>query len=330
VTARRAAGALLRLAVTAGLLALLLRLAEPADVGRRLAGVRPEVLAAAVLIWSADRLLNFLKWAPLLRVHVDAPLPRVLRVYYAAYAVSFVIPFSEGADALRAVALGRGRGRIAEAAASIVMERLLGFAALVVLGLAALGVAVADGLPLAPLLPWMAGGAAAAAGILALALGGPFAGRLRSAAGRSTRLRAVLEPAGRFVDACATYRRRPGVLLFVGALAVLEIALFVVTMLVLARALGLDVALPPLLLALPVALFLAQLPIAWRGLGVAEGGMVWVLGLFGVAAEAGLSLLLLFRLVDVGVAVPGAVLWRELLRAGRSDPQRLPGGVRGT
>jgi uncharacterized membrane protein YbhN (UPF0104 family) len=120
------------------------------------------------------------------------------------------------------------------------------------------------------------------------------------------------------------------VLLFVGALAVLEIALFVVTMLVLARALGLDVALPPLLLALPVALFLAQLPIAWRGLGVAEGGMVWVLGLFGVAAEAGLSLLLLFRLVDVGVAVPGAVLWRELLRAGRSDPQRLPGGVRGT
>jgi uncharacterized membrane protein YbhN (UPF0104 family) len=317
VTFRRAAGALLRLLVTIGLLALLVRLADPEQVGHRLAGVRPEVLAAAVLIWGADRLLNFLKWVPLLRVHVDAPLRRILRVYYAAYAVSFVIPFSEGADVLRAVALGRGRGRVAEAAASIVMERLLGFAALVLLGLAALVVALRAGLPLAPLLPWMAGGAAAAGAVLALVLAGPFSGRLRSAAGRAGRLRAVLEAAHRFVAACGLYRRRAGVLLLVGGLAVLEIGLFVVTMLVLARALGLDVALAPLLLALPVALFLAQLPIAWRGLGVAEGGMVWVLGLFGVEPEPGLSLLLLFRLVDVAVAVPGALLWRELLRAGR-------------
>jgi uncharacterized membrane protein YbhN (UPF0104 family) len=322
VTFRRAAGALLRLLVTIGLLALLMRLADPEEVGRRLAGVRPGVLAAAVLVWGADRLLNFLKWVPLLRVHVDAPLRRILRVYYAAYAVSFVIPFSEGADVLRAVALGRGRGRVAEAAASIVMERLLGFAALVVLGLAALAVALRAGLPLGPLVPWMAGGAAAAGAVLALVLAGPFSGRLRSAAGRAGRLRAALEAAHRFVAACALYRRRTGVLLLVGGLAVLEIGLFVVTMLVLARALGLDVALAPLLLALPVALFLAQLPIAWRGLGVAEGGMVWVLGLFGVEPAPGLSLLLLFRLVDVAVAVPGALLWRELLRAGRTADAR--------
>jgi uncharacterized membrane protein YbhN (UPF0104 family) len=169
----------------------------------------------------------------------------------------------------------------------------------------------------------MAAGAAVAAGVLALALTGPFSTRLRAAATRGGRLRPVIELAHRFVEACALYRRHGGVLALVGALAVVEIGLFVVTMLVLARALGLDVGFAPLLVALPVALFLAQLPIAWRGLGVAEGGMVWVLGLFGVAPEAGLSLLLLFRMVDVAVAVPGALLWRDLLGAGRptSSPQ---------
>jgi uncharacterized membrane protein YbhN (UPF0104 family) len=69
-----------------------------------------------------------------------------------------------------------------------------------------------------------------------------------------------------------------------------------------------------LIIATPLALFVGRLPIAIAGIGVLEGALVFILGLFGVPAVAAVSIALAGRVVEVIAALPGAFLWADLTR----------------
>jgi hypothetical protein len=238
-------------------------------------------------------------------------------VYVAAGFANYFLPLSAGADVLRAWTLGRRFGDTAGIMASIVAERLLGLIALSVVCLFSLMIAIRSHAQLGILLPWaLASIVLGAAIFLAPLLVGSSArfkawATARGEPGRMQRF------ARKSLGAYAAYRHEPGVLAGTGVLSVLEQCFPIVGVWLLARALGIPITFPMLVVAMPLVLFAARLPISFGGVGVAEGALVFILGLYGASVTDVAALALFSRLVDViVVALPGAFLWRELIFPG--------------
>ncbi len=306
--------------VTLACLAVLLKIANFQDLTAIILSANIVLVLAAVLFRAADRLVMIAKWFPLLRVQV----PRVTfitaaRGYVASGIAHYLLPFSVGADVVRATTLGRDEQSIHGVSASIIAERLLGMAATGILCMVALLIAMRASVDLTVLFPWA--GLAITLGLLALLapLVGPFADPVLRWLGRFRH-----RPAAGFLERLAiAYRayRNHGELLFrVGMISVAEQLFPVIIAGTVALSLGIVVSLPMLLVAVPLALFAARLPLSIGGIGVAEGAMVYLLGLFGIPMEQALALSLVIRAVDIFVvAVPGALLWQHLLGASQVD-----------
>jgi uncharacterized membrane protein YbhN (UPF0104 family) len=79
-----------------------------------------------------------------------------------------------------------------------------------------------------------------------------------------------------------------------------------------------EVALFALFVAVPLTLFVGRLPIAVAGIGVVEGALVYLLGVFGVPPAEALSLALAGRVIEFAALLPGALFWSSLVWARRS------------
>jgi uncharacterized membrane protein YbhN (UPF0104 family) len=306
---------ILRLFVACGLAALLLHGVGLRALAQSLRVADPALLALALLLCFVDRAVMIGKWYPLLTAQVPGvPLGRAARAYLAAGFASYFLPTSLGADALRSFALGRGRRAVAEVGASVVLERLLGLLGSLVLVLAALLVALRGSARLAPLLPW-------AAGTLVLCLGLLLAACSRRAtAGLLARLPAasshrVWRLVHRLAAAGERYRRSPGMVAAVAAASAAEQLFPVLVLWVLARALALPISFTSLFIAVPLALFLGRLPITFAGLGVFEGALLTLLGIYGVSRADALALGVAARLFEVATQLPGALFWSDLAGA---------------
>ncbi len=76
-----------------------------------------------------------------------------------------------------------------------------------------------------------------------------------------------------------------------------------------AAALGESLPFAVVLVAFPIVLFLALLPISIGGLGVQEAGIVYFFHLFGMPSEVALALALLLRVYELLLQVPGAWIY---------------------
>jgi len=331
----------MRLVVPAGLIGLLLRSVDLAEIGRLLLALDPLWFLTAVGIMAADRALMIGKWYPLLVAQVPGvSLGAAVRAYLATSFMSIVLPASVGSDLFRALALGHGSGKVVEVAASIVVERLLGFFATGVVCLSALLVAMRAGVSVDFLLPWAL--AAVVVALAALVLPLVFGARIgtdeavagprskaeptTTAAGPPRGLRArVVRLVRRFADAHARYRRRPLLIAVVAGLSVVEQTFPIMVLWCLARGLGTSITPEMLWVAVPLTLFVSRLPIAIWSLGVVEVSLVYLLGLFGVPATQALAVALGGRAVEMVGLLPGAFFLRDLtttVRAGNSAVSR--------
>lgn len=315
---RKKLGTILRLLVTCGLVGLLLHGVGVRAVAQSLRAADPALLALALLLCFADRAVMIGKWYPLLTAQVPGvPLGRAARAYLAAGFASYFLPTSLGADALRSFALGRGRRAVAEVGASVVLERLLGLLGSVVLVLAALLVALRGSARLAPLLPWAAGTLVLCVGVLLVAFSRRTTASLlaRLPAASSHRIWRLLH---RLAAAGERYRRSPRMVAAVAAASALEQLFPVLVLWVLARALALPISFTSLFIAVPLALFLGRLPITFAGLGVFEGALLALLGIYGVTRADALALGVAARIFEVATQLPGALFWGDLAGAKES------------
>jgi uncharacterized protein (TIRG00374 family) len=320
----RAARVLRRL-VAAALMAALVSQVDVGAAARHLIHAKVGGIVLALLILVGDRFLQAAKWYPLLRIQTDElPFGVCIRAYLASYAASFLLPTAIGGDMLRAVALGRSRNLIPEVSASIVMERLLGVATLVVANLLAVLYAFAGSSRLNRFGP-MAGALVGAAVLALLAPMSRPAHRWIDTLCRRIGPGRWTGTLHRFGDAYYAHRRHPGTLLAVFALSLLETGMIVLTMATVAEAIGTRITLEMLLVVAPIALVLYRLPLTFWGLGLAEGGLAILLRhLYGIPPTQAVAVSVAFRFVELCVALPGAVLWHELLRpAVDAAPARL-------
>jgi hypothetical protein len=298
---------LVRVAVSAGLLALLLAFVDRGELGRRLAGVDPGYLVLLVGLVTADRLLMAWKWWLLIRGREAAvSLGAAIRAYYMASFAGWFLPMTVGADAVRIAALA-GEGRTLGLVASVVLERAVGALAQAVLAAISLGTLIALGLgaEIGPAERWAVGGA-----LLAAFLAFPFSFRVAGWAahvfGADSGGRGLLRKLG---EAYASYAASARLVVVFFGLTLLEGCFPVAIHYYVGRALGLDPGWTFYIATVPLVFMVARLPVSLGGLGVLELSFVYLATLLGLGRTEAFSIAVLAEGLVILCLVPGAIAY---------------------
>jgi uncharacterized protein (TIRG00374 family) len=307
----------LRFLVTAALLAAVTWRLDLESLARRVRALDAAWTAGAFAAVAAAVALSAWKWGLVLAFR-GRPLPfrRRLRHYAVGLFFNNVLPTSIGGDAVRAWEAARDTGEVAEAAGSVVTERLVAGAAL---GLTALA-----GLPFAGPTPGLA--------LLVLAflavnlvLVGLFALPRVAESVASAVLPARLEGARAAVAATvAAVRaslRAPRLLVPLVLLSVAFQLLVAVVNVCLFAAMGVPVSLARCAVYTPIVFALTMLPVSISGLGVREAAYAFFFAQAGVGPAESVAASLLFFAVVAVSSLPGA----PLFVLGRPRAGRPPG-----
>jgi uncharacterized protein (TIRG00374 family) len=199
-------------------------------------------------------------------------------------------------------------GSLASITGSIVVDRITGLAALLLL--AAGAIMLRPDLfvdhPIGALML-----SAAGAGLIALVLLVPLATRLISAwqpgeAGWGQRLKVMLL---RFGTSLGEVAHQPGALLVAGGLSLAFYGVVALSHYTAIRALGLTISLIDLAAVAPLVTLAAALPVVPNGLGIGEGAFVLLYAQIGVPPEAALAAALLRRAIVTLVTLAGGAPW---------------------
>jgi len=306
----RAFSHIFRIAVAAGLTAYLLWRSHPGDVLRAVASADPSWILLAVVLVLADRALMAYRWIALLCI-VPAdrrpPLGRLLEVFFVSTFVGTFLPASIGGDAVRAYSIARDDVSGADAVASVFMDRMLGVAALLVMGVPGLFFAR----DLAANRAVLAGLAATAAVSLVTILMifserfGLWAARLIGAVPAAV----LQQMAHSIVGSIRRYAHFHWRLLNVLLASIGVQILRIVQAYCLGRSLGIDVGLTAYFAFIPVILLIMLLPITVNGLGTSQAAFVWFFARVGVANAPAFVLSLLFVGLGIVGNLPGGFLY---------------------
>jgi uncharacterized protein (TIRG00374 family) len=322
----RYAGRLFRLAVAAGLTAYLLWRSRPGEVLHAVRTADPVWILAAVVLVLIDRALMAYRWIVLLCIVSPAqrpPLGRLLEVFFVSTFVGTFLPASIGGDAVRAYSVSRDEVTGSDAVASVFMDRMLGVASLLVMGIPGLFFAR----DLAANRAVLAGLAVTASVSLATILMifserfGLWCARLISV----VPVRTLQRTAHSIVGSIRRYADFHWRLLNVLFASIGVQILRVVQAYCLGRSLGIDVGLAAYFAFIPVILLIMLLPITVNGLGTSQAAFVWFFARVGVANAPAFVLSLLFVGLGIVGNLPGGILYAT--GGGKPVRQKRPGAV---
>lgn len=303
----------LRIAVSAGLLALVIAFADWAEVWRVLRDVRLEWISAALALAFADRLLMSLRWQILLAGRgVAAGFGRLLRVQLAANFLGTFLPASVGVDAVRIAALCRAGEPMPPVVAATLVDR-----ASIVLATLVLGSATIVGLAGARVPDDVARFvyAATAVGLVACAVAlHPAVRRWVRASLLPRAPERFREPVARVAAAALAYASEWRLLAGVGALTVAVFATRILFAKTVALACGIDIAIVDLLLIVPILWIAVMLPITIGGIGVQDASYVVLMALIGVGAPLAVSMSLVEHVVTRLATLPGVAFVGDVTR----------------
>ena len=318
---------LLRLAITAIILAILAMGIDMRESAQAIAAIDLRYLALVLGLVAIDRMVMILRWILLLRAsNIAISSGEAARLFLVSSFVGSFLPAGIGGDAARAYGLARIGLQTArstsqaprakpqvpasEALASVAVDRILGVFSIVVMamvGVIAWAPARED---------WRI-----AAAILALtvACSAVFwaSDWLRWAIPDAHHDHSVARRVLRLSDAVGRYRGRSGVLAHVMAWSLVVQVLRITQAYFLGRGLGLDVPYSYYLLFMPLGLLMLLLPISISGFGLPQGVIVWLLRPVGVPDAQSYALSVLIILTGLAGNIPGVWLWlrhrREIL-----------------
>lgn len=282
-------GNLIRLAVTAGLLVLIVRRVDWGEFARIGADARLDLIAIAYLLNLSMVLVNTWRWQILVRaLGTRVSFFRLTGYYFVCMFFNNFMPTSIGGDVMRVLDLSRETGKKSSAMASILVERLLGLYCLFPIGLAAF-------LILYPELPRRGLFLAAMAGMGILFVAGTVAIR------RSTiRLLEPLarpfekwlarfqirEKGGHLYDFLGHYGGRKGAIAAALALSFISRLVWIYACWIFGQSIGLPLSPVVFFLLMPLVEIGRMLPISLAGMGIREGIFVVILALFGISATS--------------------------------------------
>jgi uncharacterized membrane protein YbhN (UPF0104 family) len=311
----RKAWRLLQVAVTLGLVALLLWLVDWDAVVPALRRVSLGWAAIVVALVLVERMILNVKWQALLSTGgVRVGYLRLFRIQLAANALGTFLPSSIGVDALRMAGLWRFRDRRHEIVAATLLDRLTTVLATLAVS-AIMVVLVAGSLVGEAAARQVAVGGVLVILVIAFLLSSPGRGLVKRSIGLlPAALRDRLMQVGSASLLIAGHRRAI-VTTVVSSLA--AVALRVVIGKALLMACGVDVPLATLGFVLPVVWGTAMLPISIGGIGIQDATYVVLLGYAGVGSGVAIVVSLLDHVLTRIPIVFGVLFWRDVVSVGR-------------
>jgi uncharacterized protein (TIRG00374 family) len=301
--------ALLKLGVTIALVALILwQIGGVAPLVAAFSRVRPEYVLVLIVVVIADRALMALKWLVLLRPHgIEIGFGRTLTIYCVASFWGQVLPMTVGGDVVRLWLTTRQTGRFDTIAASIAMERLLGFVAALLatlVGLIIVGEIIRVDAELGTL--WWAALAVVAAGIAAfwLSLSQRLFDAIYDAIPERLANTKLVRRVRELHRTYLSYRTHGSALRRFFYLTLLEQLMPIVFVWLVARALGIELSMLVAAGVVPLAALITRVPISLAGIGVYEGAFMLLLPLGGVSAADAVTMALLDRVVQILAVAP--------------------------
>lgn len=298
-----------QVAISVTLFAWLFRNVRWENIAATLEHARPEWLAAAFGLMLASNLLGAFQWNRLLdAVGIRIPFWKVCSYYHVGLFFNNFLPANVGGDLARVLDAARGpEATRTSAFSTVVLDRMIGTIALG-------GLAVVSTLPAIDRFHLAAvyGGVLVFFVLSVVMLWAIFHPRMLWAVERGlTRLGlGRLKPSlDELSERLAAFRgRRPLFLQLFSIATVVQVMRIGVHVLV-ARALGLHVALTYFFLFVPLLAVIVSLPISFNGIGVREGAGILLFGLVGLDRGAALSLQTSTYLVALAVSLIGGVVF---------------------
>ena len=302
---------ILRLAITAIILAILAMGIDMGESARAIASIDLRYLALVLGLVAIDRMVMILRWILLLRASgITISTGDAARLFLVSSFIGSFLPAGVGADAARAYGLSRETTSGSEALASVAVDRILGVFSIVVMsmvGVLAWAPARED---------WRI---AAAILTLTIACSAVFwaSDWLRLAIPDAHHDHSIARRVLRLSDAVGRYSGRSGVLANVIAWSLFVQLLRITQAYFLGIGLGITVPYSYYLLFMPLGLLILLLPISISGFGLPQGAIVWLLDPVGVPHPLSLALSTLIVLTGLAGNLPGLWLWlrqrREIL-----------------
>lgn len=267
---RGRAFALIRIVVTAAIVAGLIFKLSPGELRDTARGADPWMLVAAVALMIVVQAMVAAKWMLLLQARGVTPAwALVVRCYCVGNLLSTVLPTAIGGDVYRVYRMQReANARAADVTMSVLYERATGLGAMTCIG--ALGAAFYFGQPAIGLLALLGG--AASAVLLAVVLP-----RMPFPAIRDDH----------FIRHLLAHRRELMAVYQAGVFSLVIQALYISTIALAGRALGIDVSWWYWAFATWAVALALMLPVTLGGLGVRESSYSALLGRAGATAAQG-------------------------------------------
>jgi len=310
---RRHLGTILRLAISLGLIALVLYLFRDQlpTVALTLRSANLWFVALGVLLFWLAMTINSVKWWVLLRPSaVEVPFLELLNFTFVGFFFNNFLPANIGGDVMRGYGLARYTERGGVAAASVVLDRIIGLAAYMSVAVVAAFVTVfVTGLTELRVLAYLA--AFVSLGLVALAAV-LLSRRVRSLVSKLFTI-SFLRPLApiwtSLSQAFEAYRTHARTLILAYGVGLCGIASTVMVNYVLSLALGGGIPLLYIFLFTPLIALVLIIPISIGGLGLSQGVYPAFYSLVGVPVSFAFSLSVLVSAVQLFCSLPGGVLW---------------------
>jgi len=286
----------LKLLLTCGLLVAVVMYVDVATVWQRIMAVNPLFILAAWLCLVLGYVLCGLRWAWIAQgLGLEVSRRQKIRLYFLGMFASLFLPSTIGGDVVRGILLAKGEGRKGmglRAAASVILDRLNGMCALVVLLTVCM---LMFTWPTALWWSWLAMVAAMWIGMLAY----PW---LHA---RLPEKLAVIKqlPLHESAFQRMWWQSLPVSLIF--QMMIIQAHVF------LGMAVGLEMNWAAFAVMVGLVALVSILPISLNGFGVREAGYVGFAVYFGASGDAATAMAALWVIVLAIAALPGAwVLWK--------------------
>ncbi len=285
---RRFLSTILKTGVSILLLFFIIRKAGPGNVMQHMHSINPWFFLCAVAIYIGIALLVALRWRILLDNRYTAR--KLFSLHMIGNFFNTILPGTMGGDAVKAFYLYRETGSAGEGFGSVFLDRYLGLAARLSLGLVS-GVAAFSSLK-------AVGMHLAIPALFAVFLAGSIAAlRFRFGKGIS----AVSD----FYDFLAS-RMRNRQMMFKTFLLSLGIQILLILMIAaVALGIGQRLSFTELFVFVPIILTVMIIPVSISGFGVREGAFVVLFGLTGISAPVSVSISFLWYLATMAASLIG-------------------------
>jgi uncharacterized protein (TIRG00374 family) len=302
---------LLKLIISLALILFVFTRVDLAAVAAQLAAAAWPPMLAALVFYLFAIAINAAKWHVLLRAQgIRVPFRDLLQIQFVGFFFNNFLPANVGGDLMRGYTLARYTDRLADAAVSVVVDRIMGlmaymstaaFAAFVVVGVTGRSDLV--------VVEWVA---ALSLAVVVAGLAVLLSRRLRGLLSRLFGWRFLAPLAGLWQgisDALNAYRFRYRALATAFGIALAGILCTTLVNWFLSQALGGLMSLPAILIFNPLIALVLMLPISIGGLGLNQAAYPFFYGLAGIPADHAVAVSVLMQAVIIVGSLPGGLFW---------------------